>query len=43
MQEGKVIARAKVKGSHDMPEESTVELGNWEVLVEALLDEENFR
>eukprot|EP00884_Botryococcus_braunii_P013016 jgi/Botrbrau1/21715/Bobra.43_1s0110.1 len=41
--DGKVISRGKVKGSHSMPGGAELEVGNWEVLVEALLDEASFR
>ena len=43
MQEGKVVSKSKVKGTKNMPEGAELDMGNWELQVDAVMDEQQFR
>lgn len=43
VQEGKVVAKSKVKDAWGMPEGAELEMGNWELQVDATMDEQYFR
>ena len=43
MQEGKVVSKSKVKEAWGMPAGAELEMGNWELQVDATMDEQRFR
>ena len=43
VQEGKVLAKAKVQGCMDMPTEAELVVGSWELEVDGLLEESVFK
>ena len=43
MQEGKVVSKSKVKEAWGMPAGAELEMGNWELQVDATMDEQHFR
>ena len=43
MQEGNVVSKSKFKDTKAMPEGAELEMGNWEVQVDAVMDEQQFR
>ena len=43
LQEGKVVSKSKVKDAWGMPAGAELELGNWELQVDATMDEQHFR
>lgn len=42
-QEGKIVSKSKVKDAWGMPEGAELEMGNWELQVDAKMDEQQFR
>lgn len=42
-QEGKVVSKGKVKDAWGMPEGAELELGQWELQVDAKMDQQQFR
>ncbi|KAL0049394.1 hypothetical protein WJX82_001168 [Trebouxia sp. C0006] len=42
-EEGKIVAKSKVKDAWGMPEGAELEMGNWELQVDAKMDEQQFR
>ena len=42
-QEGKVVSKSKVKEAWGMPEGAELEMGNWEIQVDATMNEQQFR
>lgn len=43
VQEGKVVSKSKVKDTWGMPAGAELEMGNWELQVDATMDEQHFR
>lgn len=43
LQEGKAVSKGKVKDAWDMPSGAELEVGNWEVEVDAIMEEQCFR
>lgn len=43
VQEGKVVSKSKVKEAWGMPAGAELEMGNWELQVDATMDEQHFR
>lgn len=43
MQDGKVISKSKVKDAWGMPEGAELEMGNWEIQLDATMNEQQFR
>jgi len=37
------VSKSKVKDAWDMPEGAELEMGNWELQVDATMDEQHFR